>query len=120
MRPSRRPVRCAARPPRASWYPRWAHPAWAPEQAPRRAVARSSFPDRAGLSALARGFVVRQFGSGSGLRRVRDGVLLTEPGAQIDESATLAAEGPERRLCGPFDLPAAGRALDGVSAHAYL
>ncbi len=46
----------------------------------------------------------------------RDGVLLGEPCAQVDELAALAAEGPVGRLR-PVDLAVAGRALDALEAH---
>ena len=44
------------------------------------------------------------------------GVLLGQPGAQVDEPATLAAEGPERGLR-PVDIALAGRALDALDGH---
>src|SRR5690348_6076383 len=49
-------------------------------------------------------------------RLTGDGVLLGQPGAEVDEPAALAAEGPEGRLR-PVDLAVAGRALDALDGH---
>ena len=44
------------------------------------------------------------------------GVLLGQPGAQVDEPATLATEGAERGLR-PVELALAGGALDALDGH---
>lgn len=49
-------------------------------------------------------------------RLARDGVLLGQPRAKVDQPAALAAEGPERRLS-PVDLALAGGALDALHRH---
>jgi len=46
----------------------------------------------------------------------RDRVLLRQPGAEIDEPAALAAEGPKGGLR-PIDLALAGGALDALDGH---
>ena len=46
----------------------------------------------------------------------RDGVLLSQPGAEIDQPAALAAEGPEGGLR-PVDLAVTGGALDALGGH---
>ena len=49
-------------------------------------------------------------------RLTGNGMLLGQPGAQVDEPATLAAEGAEWGLR-PVDLALAGGALDALDGH---
>jgi len=49
-------------------------------------------------------------------RLTRDGVLLGQPGAEIDQPAALAAEGPKGGLR-PVDLAVTGGALDALGGH---
>src|SRR5580704_6449549 len=95
MKPSRKPVKCGASRPRASW---------------------SRMP---GASARARWAAGKSSSLRSVFRRVRlalgfgawNGVLFGQPRTQINDPAALAAKRPKWRLIRPFDAAPAGRAL---------